>query len=442
MAIEQDKIGLEVYKVLSAPGYGFNISMYTADGKGTITPMNAKWLYIKPQNIMITLPEQDKPSKPEIYLWKQQNIDDDLIVELIQRLRKVANQFGIGLTVNDFAHEDTPKAFAKAAAREQEETKLNESYLAEGMTGSAKRSYLTLENARMVVIHSKNINEESHGSRARNISEIFIESHGERYRYPTKYLPGARAITSHLSFGGSWEDKVGRTLRECGFEVIAYRKLINEAKTTGSTRLLEKATRYVKETQTMARKMQGPRGYVRLSESIMKAAVIGSKAIQTRSRSLSSLSGLTESEELVEAYRFMARRDIREDLDNRDIYSAVIQEALIDISPRDAKKTSNCIIKGTLGLKQPLRKIHSNPDTPQQKVLLLSDALSEAVDNVTVATALSEIAEKSSPSTNDAKFVAGVYKTVRMNETAFGTQDTGLHELLEWSKLITKGFIK
>ena len=110
MAIEQDKLGLEIYKVLSAPSYGFTLSMYDSAGEGTITPMNARWIYAKPHDLMFVLPEQDKPARPEIFLWKHKDVSDDHILEIINRLRSTASQFGVGLTVNDFSHDDTPKA--------------------------------------------------------------------------------------------------------------------------------------------------------------------------------------------------------------------------------------------------------------------------------------------------------------------------------------------
>ncbi|AUS02584.1 hypothetical protein NVP2275O_003 [Vibrio phage 2.275.O._10N.286.54.E11] len=441
MAIEQDKLGLEVYKILSAQGYGFTLSMYDADGQGTITPLTARWIYVKPQDIMIVLPEQNKPTKPEIFLWKHQDTSDELILQIIDRLRVLANQFGVGLTVNDFSHDDAPKAFAKKAEKDRVEAALSESYLAEGLTGTAKRSYLQLENARMIVVHSKRIDEEVHGSRSRHVKDIFIEnSSGERYRYPTRYLPGARCMTRHISMGGQWNDKVGKTIQESGKEIKAYRMLIHEAELNNCPRLVFKAKQYIKEVKSMTRKMQGPRGYCRLAESIMSVPAISKVAITNRSKSLNALSGLNESTELLEAYQYMARRDIKEDMKNLEMYTKVIQEAMIDISPNMARKTSRYLIKGNLGAKGKVKPL-CKASNPMQKVAIFASALSEAVANDVICIVLSEIAEKAEPSAEDAKFVSGVYKTLRLNEILAPTQEDEAQDLLEWTKTITNKFL-
>ena len=43
MAIEQNKMGLELYKVLAAKEYGYNLTMYDTAGAGTTTPLKAKY---------------------------------------------------------------------------------------------------------------------------------------------------------------------------------------------------------------------------------------------------------------------------------------------------------------------------------------------------------------------------------------------------------------
>lgn len=85
--------------------------------------------------------------------------------------------------------------------------------LLEGMYGTTRSSYLKMENARMIVRHSKKIDENSVGSRGRCIEHIFIENAaGERMLYPSKHLAPARAMTQHVNNGGSFQDKVGESI--------------------------------------------------------------------------------------------------------------------------------------------------------------------------------------------------------------------------------------
>ena len=48
--------------------------------------------------------------------------------------------------------------------------------------GTSKSSYQKLESAKLIIKHTKPVNEESRGSRSRNINAIYIENaDGERY---------------------------------------------------------------------------------------------------------------------------------------------------------------------------------------------------------------------------------------------------------------------
>lgn len=444
MAIEQDKLGLEVYKILAAREYGYGLTMYDTEGEPTTTPLKAKWIYIKPVNFMIQLPDPAAKERPEIYFWKQKGEHDEIVEQLIERIRRACNQFGVGLTVNDFAQENTPKQLSKIVQRHNEEQNLEESMqLHEGMSGNAKRSYYVLENARLVAIHSKNINEEVHGARSRNIKEIYIESKsGERFKYPTNYLAGAKAMTRHINQGGEWSDYVGKAIRESGIEIMSMNKLIAECKATGCWPIYEKARRYVAEVKSDMVKMQGPRGYQRISEKLTSIPRIGQQVIESRCSSISALTGLTESEDLLEAYKYFAKRDLHEDKLNESVYTNVIKDCMVDMDPRLARSASRAVTRGDVGFASPMRKMNQKPDNAQHRVILYSSALAECVDNSTVAVALSEIAEKHSPSPADAQFVAGVFKSAKLNDYKKQKQPTNdLQELMDWVDNLTADFL-
>lgn len=95
MAIEQNKMGLELYKVLAAKEYGYNLTMYDTAGAGTTTPLKAKWIYIKPVNFMLQLPDPEKQERPEVYFWKQKGEYDEVVEELINRIRTVTQLLGV-----------------------------------------------------------------------------------------------------------------------------------------------------------------------------------------------------------------------------------------------------------------------------------------------------------------------------------------------------------
>ena len=78
------------------------------------------------------------------------------------------------------------------------------------MYGSKRKSKQQFENATLVVYHKKAVDEEVRGSRSRHIDRIFIESNGEKFRFPINYLNGARAMAVHVSEGGTPYDTVGK----------------------------------------------------------------------------------------------------------------------------------------------------------------------------------------------------------------------------------------
>lgn len=75
--------------------------------------------------------------------------------------------------------------------------------------GTSKSSYHKLESAKIIVRHTKRVNEESVGSRSRNISALFVETRdGERFKLPHKNMPAARAVAYRINSGGTWNDSV------------------------------------------------------------------------------------------------------------------------------------------------------------------------------------------------------------------------------------------
>ncbi len=75
--------------------------------------------------------------------------------------------------------------------------------------GTSKSSYHKLQDAKIIVRHSKRVDEETPGSRSRNISALFVETKdGERFKLPHKNMPAARAVAYRINTGGTWNDSV------------------------------------------------------------------------------------------------------------------------------------------------------------------------------------------------------------------------------------------
>ena len=83
--------------------------------------------------------------------------------------------------------------------------------LAEGLTGTARSSFENLDKTRLIIRHSKAVDENIPGDRTRNINSLYIENQdGERFKYPVIHLAGARAMARHVANGGIPHDDFGK----------------------------------------------------------------------------------------------------------------------------------------------------------------------------------------------------------------------------------------
>ena len=135
-------------------------------------------------------------------------------------------------------------------------------------TGSIKTSYIQLpENTKLIIKHTKGVNEEVRGSRSRNIKALFIEnSAGERFRFPYKYLQGAKAMANHVSHGGTPYDAIGESITKLCTEVAQCTQFLRHVRTNkltneGNANIVETVKEKLKEFKSTVKSLQTSRGY-------------------------------------------------------------------------------------------------------------------------------------------------------------------------------------
>ena len=135
-------------------------------------------------------------------------------------------------------------------------------------TGSMKTSYIQLpENTKLIIKHTKGVNEEVRGSRSRNIRALFIEnSAGERFRFPHKYLQGAKAMANHVSKGGTPYDAIGESITKLCTEVAQCSQFLRHVRTNkltneGNENIVETVKQKLKEFKNTVKSLQTSRGY-------------------------------------------------------------------------------------------------------------------------------------------------------------------------------------
>ena len=136
------------------------------------------------------------------------------------------------------------------------------------MYGNARMSYQDLgENTRLVVKHNQPINLELAAGRTMHIESIYIENaQGERFKYGSRHLNGARALAEHIKHGGTPYDAIGKHISSLSEELSSLRKFkgfvsrqeqVSEAMGSVTDRVLERIDQ-IKET---IHKLQRPAYY-------------------------------------------------------------------------------------------------------------------------------------------------------------------------------------
>jgi hypothetical protein len=135
-------------------------------------------------------------------------------------------------------------------------------------TGSFKTSYIQLpESTRLIIRHSKGVNEEVRGSRSRNIKALFIEnSAGERFSFPHKYLQGAKAMAKHVSMGGTPYDAIGESIITLCTEVAQCNQFIKHVRTNklvneSNLDIVETVKTKLNELKNTVKGLQTVKGY-------------------------------------------------------------------------------------------------------------------------------------------------------------------------------------
>jgi len=207
--ISGEKIAEDIFKILK--GNGHNIKIFTDEGENTIDPTAARRFYIPSLGSMINLDETD--TKREIRVSVNANTDINEFKDTLGLLKNLANRSIVEYTLKSFTKAIEPKDQDYQAQKARDMKQVQEGIGA--AYGSSKSSYQQLENAKLIIKHNKTVNEESRGSRSRNISAIYVENaDGERYKMPTNNLAGGRAMLRHVKEGGTPYDDFGTHIQE------------------------------------------------------------------------------------------------------------------------------------------------------------------------------------------------------------------------------------
>lgn len=282
------KVGNDIFDILN--GLGFRIKMFNEEGKISTDAEESTRFYSESPNIMISIEPEDniiklarggahsveemEPIRKRIkelagdslmkfeYKIFNKNITPKdqayqikrETMEGIDELRKLA---GLEESKPDFldldgdGDKEEPMKKAAKDKKKKDEGRIEDTFgtktidkhdkpkkekkkVEEGfgkLSGSRKTSYQPLDqDVKIVVRHKKEVDEDVRGSRSRNISKIFIERAGERFKFPVNSMIGARAMARHMSNGGEVHDTIGEQIVEMTGNLSTVRQFLNAVK--------------------------------------------------------------------------------------------------------------------------------------------------------------------------------------------------------------------
>lgn len=387
----------DIYKVLASPSYAYQITMFNTDGEGTINPSEAKWFYVMPVNFMIQVPDiAETTIRPEVYLWKSNDVKDEQTREVLERIKTASNQYGYGFTIYDFGSGNLPKKFSHIAMRNMEETKIQES-LMEGLTGSAMRSYYQLPRAKMVVIHSMRVQEDVRGSRTRNVKEVFVECNGERRRMSTNNLFAAKAMTQHLNGGGTWGDRYSTHIDSQSQDLEALKYLLSDLEIGGKTVQASRAKQFISTIKDYLKRASTTKGYTDTLGGINLIPRVGSKYIDDYAQKLSTMS------ENATNNKSYAKHHLINECSKLPSYLSTAQTNII--GEYDPKDITSAIKRVCLGCVPMDGDFYLEPNGSDDKIILFGNQLMQMITDPIITEILENICHKPYMLPQDAEFI-------------------------------------
>jgi len=207
----------EIFNILK--GANYKLRLFTDEGKKTLDSKLATRFYAFDQDLMVTIRTED--GKNEVVAQAGQDYDIPANKKLLDSIKSVAHKNLGEYTVRKFDKKIAPKDFAHQS-------------VVEGFSkpfGSIKTSYIKMPEAKLIIKHSKGVNEEVRGARSRHIHSLFIEnSQGERFSFPHRYMAGAKAMAMHVNEGGTPYDEKGTAILNMCEEIASLNKFVRHVK--------------------------------------------------------------------------------------------------------------------------------------------------------------------------------------------------------------------
>ena len=244
----------ELFNILK--GANLKLRLFDTNGQKTLDEDQAARLYAYEDDMLVTI-RMNEDNSAEVVVQVGTDFSYEEHKKMLEQIKQVAHNHMSEYNIRKFSKQIAPKDFAHDV-------------VAEGYSkahGTIKTSYITLPEARLVIKHSKGVNEEIRGARSRNIKSLFIENAaGERFAFPHRYLQGAKAMAKHVSMGGTPYDAIGESILNTCKEIVECNQFLRHVRTNklvneGNENVVEAVRSKLQEMKNTIRSLQTSRGY-------------------------------------------------------------------------------------------------------------------------------------------------------------------------------------
>ena len=398
MAVNIDKIAEKTMKIIQ--GLGLQPKMYdSSNGKAVADPLKARYFYVESPNIMVFIDAGNQ--ELNVDLGEDTDLDDPQVKKLVDMMKETARSNLIDFNTKSFGKHIEPKNYAYKI-EQNKETEMSDVFN-EGISpleGSSRTSRQTLENARIIVKHRNPVNEESRGSRSRNISAIFIENgEGERFKYPFKHLNGARAMARHVANGGVPSDMVGEAIVEHSSNLSKLKEFMNVVNKQGlvnenNRSIVANVKQKMDSIKESIKRIQGAKGYTAFVESMALNEKSEEAEIteDTVNDYVAKFTKSTFEESLKDILPLVHRVNEEEMENNRANQVARVKEIILATDKKTGEKKNRIFFPGRSDgydfdkIKNQYAKPQNAAQAAQQKIMAMALQFDDIADRVDVDT--------------------------------------------------------
>ena len=398
MAVNIDRIAEKTMKIIQ--GLGLQTKMFdSSQGKSVADPQKARYFFVEMPNLMVFIDEESHDLNVD--LGERTDLDNPQVKKLVDMLKDTARSNLLDFNTKSFGKHIEPKNYAFKIEQNKEQAMSD--VFNEGISpleGSSRTSRQTLENARIIVKHRNPVNEESRGSRSRNISAIFIENgEGERFKYPFKHLNGARAMARHVANGGVPSDMVGEAIVEHSSNLSKLKEFMNVVNKQGlvnenNRSIVANVKQKMDNIKESIKRIQGAKGYAAFVESMALNEKSEEAEIteDTVNDYVAKFTKSTFEESLKDILPLVHRVNEEEMENNRANQVARVKEIILATDKKTGEKKNRIFFPGRADgydfdkIKNQYAKPQNAAQAAEQKIMMMALQFDDIADRVDVET--------------------------------------------------------